>query len=609
VRAAGIRGICTVAAKELTQLANRKAMHFEKVLFVAVTAAIFLFSAYSVSAISISPQQMAGFGRQVFYRVAGPSCMILSLFSLLTASGIIMSEKTGKRLDILRITPLSLPTIVLGKGAAIFLKTLLVLAIISPVLAAANFYGGVASDEFLKAAVITLSNITLCLGIGLYVSSGARTTLDRVARSAEWMFVWLVVFGWIIYGVTLRPIGPLHPYIASFSPFASWRDLQGAVMPWRALAVGSGMTGLVGIALALRSAKKLHAAVANEDNAPAEPKISNFIASFRSRSHGGGKVRQKEKKRDWAGTLVGCELNHTSMLSVLLPLAVGVPPLVVAAFGRLGGRRSFESSETTLIIAAFMLSVLSIIIALQGCACVAKEKKRGTAEVLSTTPAGGRNMLGWKASAICLSQSLAIIICLVLVMGASGIRRSPFDSHPARVVCALSLLCFALCVGVAFSHSCRSPFVAASLLAGSVIIGNSFVFRLLRDELPRQMSKESYYSQGLPVHHAFVVAAVGICLVAVRWIFGRGASFMMSVGLSLSLGAGAIAAGMLSGRFTRYTAPWPLELMLYALRTRDFNPQTALAVSGFLFVLSAVLVGGALPRFTRIFLHGAKAGE
>ena len=217
-----------VAAKELTQLANRRRFHVEKFGFVALVAGVFAFMAFMATEEIMRAEEMASFGRGSFFWVSVVACVMLSVFALASASGIIMAEAAGKRLDILRITPLSLRTIVLGKGLAIVVKSLLILALLSPILAATQFYGGVSMNDFAQVLCVIFADVLFCAGLGLLVSAGARSNLDRAFRGTVLLAAWLALTGVGFAG--LVPGAPAA--LLAVSPVSVWPGLMMSVLSW-----------------------------------------------------------------------------------------------------------------------------------------------------------------------------------------------------------------------------------------------------------------------------------------------------------------------------------------------------------------------------------------
>ncbi|MHC4712899.1 MAG: ABC transporter permease [Planctomycetota bacterium] len=591
-----------VTGKELTQLANRGRFHVEKAFFAVVISGLFVGMAAVLLSTRVTPQEMAEFGRAAFFTVSTMACFMLSLFALVSASGILYAEKTGMRLDILRITPLSLATIVLGKGASIVAKSVLVLGLITPVLAATRFYGGVSADEMLKAVAVIFGDMMLFTGIGLAVSAGARTNIDRVVRSVAW----LVLIGFLFSVMTVPlALSGLRSYGLAFSPFAIWAGLIGAQVSWGPIGVNVASMCLLGVFFAAGSVRTLRRFIRMSELTPAEPKVRDLFSGFRGARRRRKGKRQRKSQRDWAGTLVGNELVQTSLLPILIPLAVSVPPMLVFSimFIRRGGR-AFMGDEVA-SVASVLWFVLAAMIAIQSCSAIAREKQRRTAETLATTPAGGPGMLLWKSAAIALSQSLAAAILLLLLLKPDAFQHARFTFVLPRAAAAASVTILVWAAGISFSLTSRTPISAAGSLAVSfLLLGNAI------SGLGPEIWQETFGSwagRGTDRYitlemFALMLAATGAALVLLRHYFRGLATLPLAVGLGFLLGGISILIG---GR----RDPVLMAQLMMPIADMGYSTKTCIATTFSAVVVSAVLLAGALPRFQRAFLSGARARE
>jgi len=580
-------GFFTVAGKELTQLANRGRFHIEKGFFVLAAAGAFIVAAAASIEGRVSPEEMADFGREVFYTVNIGACLMLSAFALLSSSGIIMSERTGRRLEILRITPLSLRMIVLGKGLAIAVKSVLVLALLAPVLAATQFYGGVSFGDLSKAVTIIVADVIACTGIGLFVSAGARTNLDRVVRGGEIVIIWLVFTAFCL--AVSSAVG--WSSLAAVSPIGVWDGLWGGRASWAGVSMGAAANLLVGLGLAALSVPVVKKAGANEERAPAEPKLKDFAGGLERISSARRRIRRETAGRLWVGGLLGNEIKQSSMFLVLLPLAVCIPPLVVLGLDRLFGVP--EDIDSVMVVAAWTSIVTVLALAVQSGGAVARDKQRRTAELLATTPAGGPGMIWRKGAAIGISQALAIILCAVLVTRATSTGR--YDHRAvARVAGLLAGMAFFWAAGISFSIVVKSPITAPVMLLMTAVATLA----------AGQWMVERYGGYGrwhFGSTILVVLFGIGALAVAVRQYFGRLAPVVLLVGLSVALAGGCVL--VLDSGGPREDI---LEAFVYPLRQRHFESGEAFRFAAVEAGLTALLLLGAFPRFTRHYLRGAR---
>lgn len=579
-----------VTVKELTQLANRGRFHMEKAVFAMVVAGVFVVGALSELADAVDIGRMAAFGRSAFFSVSITACVMLSAFSLISATGIIMAEATGKRLDILRITPLSLRTIVLGKGVAIIVKSLLVLVLLTPVLAAAQLYGGVEVSDVVKAVIIIFANVLLCTCLGLRVSAGATSNLDRVVRSLEWLVVLLFVSGMVsavlVFITRAFSASVAASYLLAFSPFGVWAVLMQARLGWGPVAFNLGLSGAVAFLFAAGAVRALRKEVRKSQEQRPEPKLKNLLAGFRGLS-----LRRRRKKtayvqRDWVGTLVGGQVVQTSMLPILLPLVIAVPPMLVGALDALFGRGGYMDAEMVFNVSVVLSLAIAVMVALQAAAIIAREKERHTAEVLATTPAGAANMLWWKGGAVAVSQSAGILLCLLLLASPDSAKGFDLSYSATRVVSLLALYLLAWSTGLAFSVVAATPLAAAAWVGIAVFLLAPLVNRLM------------------PGYATVAAFLCGVVLVFFRQRFPLGRTVLLAAGLALILGAGPDLLDM--GRYTRSH----LELMAAPFQDAwQLNLAAALKVAFLEIALSALIIAGVYQRFTRSFLSGARAGK
>jgi len=591
-----------MAGKELTQMANRRLFHAEKAAFAAITVSVFLSLAYVLTrGFTVTDmREMGQFGRSTFMPVSVVACVSLSIVALVTSTGIIMTEATGRRLDILRITPLSLQTIVLGKGIAVFARSGLVMMLLLPVLGAAQLFGGVSAGDIVKTTVMTLADVFLLTSAGLAVSAGARTVTDRAVRSAEVVFLWFVLTGVVSYGagVAGRSLSSWPQAVstaAAISPIGAWSLHVMSLLTWPGLAASAAVAVLSGLVFLRVSVRSLTRSVAAAESASEEPKLKDLLAGLKRLKWRPDFLKGAESQRDWAGTLVGSQLTQVSLAAVLFPLAAGVPQIMIFTLYAITNRHGY--SDYPWFVAMTMGTAVTAMLGVQSCGAFAREKARHTAEILASTPAGGEEMIWWKGAAIGASQAPSIAICL-LFMGLGT-----FGETGSAATTAINILGFAslavlvLVLGTAFSVVSKSTFEAVGLMVGSLGI--------LTPALYMVFTSVTHSRRGLENGAAAGLLLLGMAFVWLRQWKARFAKAVLCVAVAVTLASAAVLLGPSDVSFN----PLLLPLMsMMGVLERSSHVLLWISVWGIAgqVALSAALIAGMHINFTGVFLRGAR---
>lgn len=598
-----------VAAKELTQAANRASFHVEKMAFLLLVCGTFLVMTYMAGSSGLSLETMARFGRQTFLSISLFSCIALSLGSLISSTGIIMSETTGKRLDILRITSLSLTTIVIGKAMAVCARYALVIFLLLPVLAATQLLGGVSAGDVAKAMAITLVDIFFVTAVGVHISAGARTLLDRVVRSLEALFVWLILSSIVagIFGAFSRAPGPggFLSVMAGASPIFVWYFHMEAHLDWLMVLVNALVHGCAGYMLITSSVGYLQRTIRTASVESDEPKMRNIIQWRRQKKSKSPKGKSRKRQRDWAGTLIGSQIAQTSLVAMALPIAI--VPVIGASFIAI----IFGELDNALapFVVGYVGVVLLAMVAVQAASAIAREKARHAAEVLSTTPAGEAKMLWWKGGAIVVSQSVSIAVyfffstvCIIQSFKGGGALAAVVAGAAGFSV----LLLFALAAGLSFSHVSKGPFQAIAMLAASVMAFSQVAYYLIWNA---GMSSVAFGRPAL---------ILGLALIASRNLLPGICAAVLCVGTALAVAGGALI--LPTGREYEMgnAIEWLIEPIKVAINSSDRAHSHGirgfpyrvishmLAAGALQAAIAAAFVAGAFINFTPVFLRGAK---
>jgi ABC-type transport system involved in multi-copper enzyme maturation permease subunit len=608
-----------IAAKELTQLANRKAFHAGKAAFAVVIVTVFLVLSFSVThGWLMDVTQMGGFGRATFVPVSVYACIILSAMSLIASSGIVMSEAVGKRLDILRITPLSLRTIVLGKGLAVLARSVLIMALLMPILAATQLFGGVSTRDVATSALLTLTDVFFLTGLGLAISAGARSTTDRVIRSGEVLFLWIAgtyaVSGLAfflehaVFGVAGRGAGPALDFVVALSPFFVWQLHFMAELSWTGLASNMALHIGAGLFLMRYAVRSLERTVVSAEVGPSEPRVKDVMAGLGRAAKGHKGFKTIGAQRQWAGTLIGGQVTQSSLVAILLPLAAGLPQIVMFLLNLSGNGRLAD--EYPAFISATLGVMIVAMVAIQACGTIAREKTRHTADTLAATPAGGWGMIWWKGAAVGIAQSFTALLCLAFVIASTYKSSDSLWIALLNGVGFLALLVFIYCLGASFSLSSRSPMEAFGLMVATVVVLSPILFQLMSTYLwgalwadPQPAARYRgpvTYGNGAAV----VLFVVGAAILVLRNAFPRFSKVVLCAGVALALAAPTPLYGVSVNTPTIGFMMAPL-VDVVSQHSRHYPEILGLSIALEL-VLSAVLVSGAYVKFNAVFLHGSK---
>jgi hypothetical protein len=666
--ARNLAGLLTVASKELTQAANRRAFHLEKFAFVLACAIVFAAAAFeATSGWTTDLRRISEFGRSAFLPVSLAACAVLTASSLFSATGIVMSELAGKRLDLLRITPLSLGSIVFGKACAASGRRLLIAVGLLPILASTQLLGGVSAGDVVKSISIILTDIVFVTCLGVYVSAGSKSNTDRVFRTILAVITWLIAcailaaaakaalpalaakiggnISWLdefladLTGVGLAGAGlkaPLASVLsalnaaagAAISPLAVWSLHVDAKLTWLGLA--SNMFVHLGAACALlfmaagrlgRTVLAYEAPVFRPEGrellAAEDPNVEQLVSLLARSKKFGRRVRAVTSKRKWVGTLVGRQLLHTSLAAVMLPLAVGLPQVFVFVLSALtGGGPSDWRSVYPAFIATSLGGAMLVMLLIQSCSLLAGEKVRRTAELLALTPAGNASMIWWKGAAVAVGQALAAVLWLLMVLVGSFLGREGTWILVCNVLGFLAMLLLVYAIGISFSLSSRSPFGAFGLAVFSVLLlapmlyAGALGFMAYLEDAGHGAWRYGRISdmeplRGIGMFPALYLFLLGSVLVIARNVFPQVSRVLLAVGVAVFFVAGALAIPYPDSGFG------PLLLPMIPLMNVIKDPDPRLmsaALWSILFelVLSAALLGGCYVNFTRTFLFGAK---
>ena len=606
-----------VLLKEMLQVGHRGWFHAENFLIVAITAGYTAaILAVSLTESLLGAQQLRAVGRELFLVLSVMTAIFSAWISLSVASGIILSEITGKRISLLRITSLSLGAVVVGKGLAVLARATMAVAVMVPIWAALQLLGGVSQGDVLQAFALILGGMFVSTGIGLWASAGSRSGFGRFLRAAFGVALWAsipllaIVVAFVLtllvemagFGDSLR--GGLGSFLDSAVPFISpvvaWPAFVGGLMSGPHAAVFMAVQAVGGLLFARRAARVLERNVIRAEELSSQPKVKDLAPRREAAAPAGAGLASRARAYlgavlyRWKGTLVGCQVLQSNLVAILLPvgLATGMLPSYLAMLSQRG---SLQSTDAAGMAAGQILLVLSAGVGIEACSLLAKEKARRTAEVLATTPAAGPRMVLWKGAALAAGQSVGLVGLIAIIL----VRQLHWPTGCFSIVLleiiALPVLAFAL--GISLSLLSRTPMQAMVIMLLTV-----FVFTPLAGQFIRIAGE--YAVSGRPsAHDALLAFVFGIVLVLGRNALGLFAFPSLCAGTAFALGAIAILMGGRHDLAFLSGVAW-----IHESRMPD-GAGEMLRHSALMMALSAALLVGVFFRFEQRFLLGARAGE
>jgi hypothetical protein len=596
-----------VAVKELTQLANRRRFHLEKAFFAAGISGIFVFAIISLrGGRGMNLNELSSFGRDTFLGICSFANGILAFAALGSSTGIIMSEIQGHRLDILRITPLSLSGVIVGKAFAIAGKSALVLTLLLPVMAATYLAGGVAPTDIAMGLVLTVNTVFLFTCMGLLASATATTAIERVIRPVVYMFVWSFCTSIILVPISAVPFLRRYLWLTAVSPWAVWHDLTNSQLSWEGVFANT-VSAAVGAMIFLRAAgNALRRNIVARDEKPPERKLQTFVLTSpgldkHRRRFARFSIRALDFVVKRAGGLVGGQILRTGMLAILAPLALIA--LMIVVLGCMEFLRPMSPSEFAgplLLFAACLMALVAAVVGMQACGIIAREKAEHTAEILATTPAGGFGMIRWKGAAVFVTQAAAVIGCLLLVTSASLCAGAEAWAYAVWVGGFAATLALVFALGASLSLSVKTPAVAVGLSALTLFALTPIVTYAV---IPVSLGPNGQRT-GSTIVMLVSFFAVGGTLMVFRNLIPVVSAPALCASVSAVLGAGSCLCAWRGGmQLGCYVPAAPAVLPAQ----RPWGLQAAFIAIAVQLVAACLLVLGARINFDRVFLRGVRS--
>jgi len=446
--------------KELIQVANRRRFVAAKSVLVLVISVCFVLLAYSVVYTDRGDSlyaEMSSFGRGFFLFSMALLTVVLSVYAMTVASGIVASETARRRMPLLLVSPLGSGAIVGSKALAVFSQVAIGFLIALPVFALLQMFGGVDSKMVLTAAAFLVSNVWFYGSIGLLASVLTTNIIWAVSLAGLAMFLWnlLPFILWIFFYNAFNLKTPPW-YFGYLSPFYTYVSFSVARVAAGDLAYHFGVNFFAGLLLTSLAFAAFRPIVTRRLAGP--PGASKRRA--RRATPGGTPKRQRRSAlRALAGRLepgiLSKELVSSRLSRVLLPFfwfAIPWGILFIVSFST-GEWPDFADKE--LASALFFTEAVGFLflLAIFASTRFAAEKEAATLQNLALTRLSALRILAGKGVALLVEQAAPItLLSLHLLLALHLAAGERWASCLAGFVASLGL---AVTFGLYFSLACR----------------------------------------------------------------------------------------------------------------------------------------------------------
>lgn len=330
-----------------------------------------------------------------------------------------------------------------------------------------------------------------------------------------------------------------------------------------------------------------------------------------------GKAKTVGSERQWAGTLVGSQVLHTSLVAVLLPLAVGLPQLAIFLLSAVTGRHVHDwRTSYPAVVSSSMGAAALLMVLIQSTSLLAHEKSRRTAEILALAPAGDASMVWWKGAAVGLSQSLALaVVVSMLILGNINGRYGP-AALALNLVGFAALAVLVCAAGVSFSLSSKSPYEAFGLVVLSLAVITPLAYQALLWAVRLYFSLDRHTGYGAvrfagsgeTVKFGILTMMPSLAMLALRNALPRLGRIFLCTGLAVCLAATALMIPFEDRSMSPLMVP--LVPLMNVLSERHFTlGWSVLWCVAAEIAVAGALVAGCFVNFTGAFLFGARGKE
>ena len=220
-----------VFTRELTTTPRSWRLYFSRALYVGslfglvLTAWLILVGSQSLQGAA----DLSRFGSAVFAVVAPLQLAMAIAFSALLTAAAVAQEKDRRTLELLLLSRLTNPQLVLGKLLASILSVLVMVTAAVPLLMLLTLLGGISHGQVLRVVGVTLAAAVFSGSLGSSIALWREKTFQSLAVTAMGLVLWLILGEAIAAGAFGSP-GGLTPELlaAGVSPF---RALGAAIRP------------------------------------------------------------------------------------------------------------------------------------------------------------------------------------------------------------------------------------------------------------------------------------------------------------------------------------------------------------------------------------------
>jgi hypothetical protein len=422
--------------KELTQVSNRARFSILMGSLAGLLAVVFIFMSYGrvyERGEIVTPERMARFGREFFLSAVAVLSVAMSLAVLIIASGIVVREHVGRRLELLLVTPLALPAIVGAKAFSVFARAAAGLLVGLPVFTLLLIFGGVDGPMVIQALVFVSSNMLLYASIGLFASVLGRKTSSSLAWAGVLTLAWnllplLYLFGVMLwagraseellqtnFSMGVFSLSPFFTYtVYLVNPFAGMGMGPGMGVPWTLNGFNVHVTANVAVSgVVLLAAFIIFRPVARRRVSAGEGKRGALWSRLTFRRKRGAPTRRPPGRlaRLWGEGMVSRELSSWRPRKALLSLGwfalvYGFVALVSSATGQ--WPQLYDANDQAALFIAEQMG-FCFLLAVRASLRFAKEKESRTIQQLLVTRLGRLRIIAGKGAALCIEQAPGIV--------------------------------------------------------------------------------------------------------------------------------------------------------------------------------------------------------
>ena len=173
---------------------------------------------------------LAWFGAAAFQILAPLQLAVAMPFSALLVASAVALEKDRKTFDLLLLTNLSNPDLVLGKLLAGLLSVIVVVVATLPMLLIIALLGGVSTSQILRTEAVVLASALVAGSVGSTIALWREKTFQALAMTALVLVLWLVAWEMVAAGIP-NAIWLGIPAKSWAMAMSAWQAVQEAARP------------------------------------------------------------------------------------------------------------------------------------------------------------------------------------------------------------------------------------------------------------------------------------------------------------------------------------------------------------------------------------------